>query len=229
MVSIASDGNQSDGYNYEPSISADGRFVAFSSYAGNLVAGDSNLCSDIFVRDRLLNTTERVSISINGEEANSASFQPFISSDGRYVTFTSYASNLVLDDTNGYADIFLRDCLLNITQRISLSSNAEEGNGESYESSISADGRFVAFSSYASNLVVDDTNGCQDVFVYDRLNNITQRISLALDGEANFGSYDPIISADGNFIAFTSDASNLVETDNNWNPDIFIHDELKNH
>ncbi|EKF85510.1 Ig-like domain-containing protein [Methanobacterium formicicum] len=229
LVSIHTNGSQSaNGYSYEPSISADGHYIAFSSNANNLIDNDTNYCSDIFVRDRLLNITERISISNTGEEGNGDSYEPSISSDGRYVTFTSYASNLVSNDVNGYRDVFVRDRLLNVTQRLSVSSTGEEGNGDSYEPSISSDGCYVTFYSYASNLVENDTNGVNDIFVYNRLLKTIKLISISFNGEeANSDSYEPFISTDGNFIVFTSYASNLVENDTNDASDVFVfHQKL---
>ncbi|MFA0833580.1 MAG: Ig-like domain-containing protein [Methanobacterium formicicum] len=228
LVSIHTNGSQSaNGYSYEPSISADGHYIAFSSNANNLIDNDTNYCSDIFVRDRLLNITERISISNTGEEGNGDSYESFISPDGRYVTFTSYASNLG-NDVNGYRDVFVRDRLLNVTQRLSVSSTGEEGNGDSYEPSISSDGCYVTFYSYASNLVENDTNGVNDIFVYNRLLKTIKLISISFNGEeANSDSYEPFISTDGNFIVFTSYASNLVENDTNDASDVFVfHQKL---
>nr|WP_319374457.1 Ig-like domain-containing protein [uncultured Methanobacterium sp.] len=230
LISIPTNESQStNGYSYEPSISADGRYIAFSSYANNLIDNNTNYYSDIFVRDRLLNTTERISISSTGEEGNGDSYESFISSDGRYVTFTSYASNLVSNDVNGFRDVFIRDRLLNVTQRLSVSSTGEAGNGDSYGSSISSDGCYVAFYSYASNLVENDTNGFCDIFVYNRNSKTIKLISIPFNGEeANSDSYEPFISADGNFIVFTSYASNLVENDTNDASDVFVFNQKLN-
>jgi len=230
LVSISLDGSEANDYCHEPSINENGRYVTFSSYANNLVDNDTNYYSDIFVRDRLLNITERISVSSTGEEGNDNSYEPFISSDGRYVTFTSYATNLVKDDVSGFADIFVRDRLLNITQRLSVSSTGVGGNNDSFGSSVSSDGRYIAFYSYASNLVEYDNNGCSDVFVHDRISNTIKRINiLPHGGEANSDSYQPIISADGNFIAFTSNANNLVGNDNNDESDVFVYDQNLNY
>ena len=229
LISIPTNGSLSaNGYSYEPSISADGRYIAFSSNANNLIDNDNNYCSDIFVRDRLLNITERISISSTGEEGNRDSYESFISSDGRFVTFTSYASNLVSNDVNGFRDVFVRDRLLNVTQRLSVSNTGEDGNGDSYGPSISSDGCYVTFYSYASNLVENDTNGVNDVFVYNRTSKTIKLISISFNGEeANSDSYEPFISADGNFIVFTSYASNLVENDTNDASDVFVfHQKL---
>lgn len=167
-VSVASDGteaNGSSGYD-RLSISADGRFVAFYSYASNLVPSDTNGDDDVFVHDRQTGQTIRVSVASDGTEGNSFSSDPAISADGRYVTFESLSSNLVPGDTNGSWDVFVHDRQTGQTTRVSVASDGAQGNG--YYPSISADGRFVAFESYASNLVAGDTNGRCDVFVHDR-------------------------------------------------------------
>jgi Tol biopolymer transport system component len=166
LVSLSSSGEQGNDPSCCSSISAGGRYVAFSSEASNLVLGDTNGCRDVFVRDRQLPATERVSVPCLGGQANAGSFRASISADGRFVAFSSSASNLVPGDTNGYEDVFVRDRLLGTTQRVSLSSSGQQGNDDSAWPSISADGRFVAFSSSASNLVPGDTNGACDVFVH---------------------------------------------------------------
>ena len=229
IVSVASNGSISNDYSSGTSISADGRYITFSSYADNLVAGDNNSCNDIFVRDRVLNTTERISVSNSGEESNGDSYSPSISNDGRYVAYTSYATNLVTNDNNGYSDVFVYDRLMNITQRVSISNNGDEGNGDSCDSSISADGSYIAFSSSASNLATDDTNGYNDVFVYNRISNTIKRISASNTGdEVNGDSYEPSISTNGNFIAFTSYADNLVNNDINGYSDTFVYNQTSN-
>ena len=130
-VSVSSTGEQANGSSYYPSISADGHYVTYSSYASNLVPGDTNGARDIFVYDRDTNTTERVSVSSTGEQGNSDSLEPSISADGRYVTYNSYASNLVQGDTNDARDIFVYDRDTNTTERVSVSSTSEQGNSDS--------------------------------------------------------------------------------------------------
>ena len=220
-VSVASDGTQGSG-SY-PSISADGRYVAFMSAASNLVSGDT-CCSDIFVHDRQSGQTTRVSVASDGTQGNSGSEYPSISADGRYVAFRSYASNLVSGDTNGAVDIFVHDRQSGQTERVSVASDGVQGNDYSSYLSISADGRYVAFRSSASNLVSGDTNGYWDIFVHDRQSGGTTRVSLASDGaQGNYGSSYPSISADGRYVAFMSAASNLVSGDTCCS-DIFVHD-----
>jgi archaellum component FlaF (FlaF/FlaG flagellin family) len=165
LVSVACDGTQGNGDSWPSSISADGRYVAFSSEASNLVPGDTNGRVDIFVHDRLMGQTTRVSVASDGTEGNSDSGGGTISADGRYVAFESAASNLVPGDTNEVADIFLHDRLTGQTTRVSVASDGTQGNDHSWWPSISADGRYVAFVSGVSNLVPGDANGNIDVFI----------------------------------------------------------------
>jgi hypothetical protein len=224
-VSLDSSGMQSNGKSQFPAISADGRYVAFESEASNLVTGDTNNTWDIFVRDRQTGTTERVSLDSNGVEGNAESYLPAISADGRYVAFQSYASNLVPGDTNAHADIFVRDRQTGTTERVSLDSNGAQANNDSSFPAISADGRYVAFQSYASNLSPGDTNNAWDIFVHDRQTGTTERVSLDSSGVGgNDGSLSPSISADGRFVAFASYASNLVSGGTIANSNIYVHD-----
>ncbi len=151
-----------------PTISADGRFVAFSSVTGDLVEDATNGRRDIFVRDLRMGTTERVNVDNSGGQGNARSFLPSISSGGRFVAFNSYARNLVANDTNRTSDVFIRDLRTRTTKRVSVGGPGNQGNGYSRGSSISSDARFVAFESDASNLVAHDANGTYDVFVHER-------------------------------------------------------------
>jgi PKD repeat protein len=224
-VSVASDGTQANDSSYGPAVSADGRYVAFESYATNLVPDDTNMTADVFVHDRETGQTERVSVASDGTEGNGFSAWPALSADGRYVAFCSSASNLVAGDTNGEVDVFVHDRQTGETERVSVASDGTEGNCLSDIPSISSDGRYVAFQSCASNLVPDDTNMAGDVFVHDRQTGQTERVSVANDGsQANGGSGKPSISADGRYVAFVSCAPNLVAGDTNSWPDIFVHD-----
>ena len=224
-VSVASDGSEGDGYSYEPAISADGNFVVFQSFAGNLVAGDTNSVGDIFVRDLTAETTERVNVATDGSEGNDNSYNGRISADGRLVVFSSLATNLVTGDTNAYRDVFVRDRLTGMTGRVSVASSGSEANNWSVFPRISANGRYVVFASPASNLVTGDTNGQYDIFLHDRDVGTTERVSLASDGtQTNWFSYRADVSADGRLIAFHSAATNLVDDDTNDLEDIFIRD-----
>lgn len=222
-VSLASGGTQGDADSTHPSLSSDGRYVAFHSAASNLVSGDTNGLRDVFVYDRTTDTIEQISVANDGTAGDFASINASISGNGRYVAFTSYASNLVGGDTNNQADIFVYDRELNSVERISVSNSGAEGNGASQDASISTNGRYVTFRSAASNLVSGDTNGVEDIFVYDRVTNSIERVSVDENGtQANGLSLAPSISADGSQIAFASAASNLVDSDTNSRDDIFV-------
>ena len=224
-VSVDSSGVQANAGSGYPSISADGRYVAFRSIASDLVAGDTNGMGDIFVHDRNTGITTRVSVDSGGAEGNGYSYRPSISAEGRYVAFCSFASNLVAGDSNGNYDIFVYDRVNGSTTRVSVGSGGTEANGYSNEPSISADGRYVAFYSSASNLVAGDNNGMNDIFVHDRVSGSTIRVSVDSSGvQADAGSEYPSISADGRYVTFESDASNLVAGDTNGRFDIFLHD-----
>jgi Tol biopolymer transport system component len=167
-VSVASDGTQGDGDSRASSISADGRYVTFDSFASNLVPGDTNDAIDVFVHDRQTGQTSRISVASGGMEGNGDSGNALISANGRYVAFQSIANNLVHNDTNDLLDIFVHDRQTGQTSRVSVASAGTQGNGDSFWPSISANGRFVAFNSHANNLVPDDSNNSRDVFVHDR-------------------------------------------------------------
>jgi Tol biopolymer transport system component len=225
-VSVDSSGAQGDGPSFEgPSISADGRYVAFASYATNLVPGDTNATQDVFVHDRQTGATERVSVDSGGIEGDNSSTYPSISADGRYVAFLSSADNLVPGDTNGFSDVFVHDRQTGAIARANVDSSGAQADSESYDPWISADGRYVAFASYAQNLVAGDTNLNLDVFVHDLQTGATERESVDSSGaQGNAGSYFAGISSDGRFVAFTSAASNLVAGDTNGVEDVFVRD-----
>jgi len=235
-VSIASDGTQANSDSYFPAISADGRFVVFESYADNLVAGDTNSQSDVFLHDRDADedgvfdepgevSTTRISVASNGTEGNGNSGSAAISADGRYVAFESDATNLVPSDTNGEQDIFLRDWRYGVTTRISVSSSGTEGDGFSEAPSISFNGRYVAFVSWAYDLDPVCNYAARHILLRDRMTGQTACVSLASDGTQAYGdSWNPSISADGRYVAFGSDADNLVPGDDNSSRDIFVRD-----
>ena len=279
LISRDASGTVGDNFSAQPSISADGRFVAFRSPATNLVPLDTNGVNDIFVFDRTNQTIERVSVNNSGDEANGSCSRPSISDDGRYVAFASSATNLdgagfrgvfvydrqndtivraslntsgnpvsgsgsgvalsgngqvvafsysgVLDssDTNGEDDIYVRDLVAGTTELVSKNGNGDIGDNESIEAAISQDGRFVAFSSAATNLVTPDSNGRYDVFVFDRTNDTIERVSQDNSGAiGNGSSFVPAISNDGRFVTFESNADNLVTGDTNTAQDIFLFD-----
>jgi Tol biopolymer transport system component len=224
-VSVDSTGIEGDGGSVLPRISGDGRYLAFESFATNLVAGDSNGSWDVFVHDRQTGQTTRVSVDSTGTEGNDRSNDSSISTDGRYVAFESFATNLVAGDTNGFRDVFVHDRQAGQTTRVSVDSTGAEGDGDSHWPSISSDGRYVAFYSYATNLVAGDTNGFRDVFVHDRQTGQTTRVSVDSTGiEGDGTSSYQSISTDGRYVTFQSDATNLVPGDTNGFRDIFVHD-----
>lgn len=227
-VSVATAGTQGNLSSYEPAISADGRYVAFSSYSSNLVPSDTNGKEDVFVRDTVAGTTTRVSVGSGGTQSNDFSEFAAISADGRYVGFMSAATTLVTGDTNGVEDVFVRDSVAGTTTRVSVGPGGVEGNGGSQTSRLasafSADGRYVAFASGASNLVAGDTNGMFDVFVRDTVAGTTTRVSV--DGASNEivgESARPSISADGRFVAFQY-STDLVPGHQNDPTVVFVRD-----
>lgn len=198
-VNVSANGSQANDDSHSPAISADGRYVAFSSWAGNLVAGDTYRCGldhesclDIFIYDRETGLVDLISRSTDGEQANGPSESPVVSANGRYVVFVSHASNLVSSDTNRVADIFLRDRQTNQTKLISKTSNDITANGSSASPSISSNGRFIVFWSSATNLTPE---GRQGVFIHDSLFGTTQWIGEGID---------PGISGNGNHVVFLS-------------------------
>jgi Tol biopolymer transport system component len=224
-VSIDGAGAQANSHSFAPAISGDGRFVAFYSHASNLVAGDTNGVDDVFVHDRQSGASTRVSVDSTGAEANGASYSPAISADGRFVAFESDATNLVAGDTNSARDVFVHDRQSGATARVSVSTTGAEANGGSYSAALNADGRFVAFSSYAWNLVVKDTNDGSDIFVHDLQGGATSRVSVDTAGvEGDGNSFRPALSGAGRLVAFDSDAWNLVPGDTNDTFDVFLHD-----
>ncbi len=233
-VSVGSTGIQGNGESYQHSLSANGRYVAFYSEADNLVLGDANGAADVFVRELRSGTTKLVSVSRDGIQGDDESEYPSISADGRRIAFFSEASNLVPGDTNGVGDVFVRDLVSNTITRASVDSSGVEAQGESaphFGPAISADGRHVTFFSLAPNLVPGDTNATWDVFVHDLATAVTARVNVDSNGaEAQqsilFPLSEPVLSADGRFVAFESDARNLVPDDTNRMVDVFVHDRL---
>lgn len=225
-VNLTSGGQQANfGISWQPSISRDGRYVAFDSEATNLVAGDTNGVFDVFVRDRQTGVTERVDVTPAGGQANGGAGSASLSGDGRYVAFVSGASNLVANDTNDIADVFVRDRTTATTVRASVSTSGEQANSTCFEPVISADGRSVAFASFATNLVPRDSNGLTDVFLRDLAAGTTERASVASDGAQGAGeSRLPAIDADGQFVAFISTARNLAPRDSNAIDDVYAHE-----
>ena len=225
LVSLAYDGAQGNSSSSTCNMSSDGRYVAFVSWASNLVANDTNNKGDIFVRDRQTAQTTRVSISSSGGQGNDYSVTPSISDDGRYVAFGSFANSLIPQDSNGWGDVFLHDRETGQTTLISINTAGASGNGSSYAPAITADGRYVAFESYATDLVAGDTTTSLDMFVRDRETGQTRRVSINSAGaQGNGHSFKAAISNDGRYVAFASGASNLIANDTNGADDILLHD-----
>ena len=230
LVSAAPDGSAGNGPSLFPSVSADGRYVAFRTEASNLVADDPDTTRDIVVRDRRTGFVTLVSRAdgANGEKGNRASYNPRISANGRYVVFRSNATNLVPEDTDTLEDVFVRDLQANRTILVSRASGAggEKGNGGSFNASISADGQRIAFRSEATNLSPEDTDVVPDVYLRDLAANETSLVSRASGaGPKGTGfSEFPIISGDGRSIAFRSESPNLAPEDTDTIEDIFVRD-----
>jgi Tol biopolymer transport system component len=220
-VSVGSTGAQANGESSRPSISDDGRYVVFDSSANNLVAGDTNFRTDVFLHDRVTGETTLVSQNTSGQQGNDSSFSPVISGNGQFVAFTTNATNLTHKPTNGA--IVIRNLA---TGRTKVGSFNLDGTAASAASpSLSANGRYLAFASFVSGIVADDTNNAFDVFVRDRRLGTTSRVSVDSAGaEAQGGgSFQPALSADGQMVAFASAATNLVAFDTNGAQDIFVH------
>lgn len=224
-VSVASDGSEAELAAGTFAISGDGRYVTFASASTNLVPNDTNAKTDVFVHDRETGMTRRISVASDGSEANDHSGQSVLSGNGRYVVFESRASNLVPGDTNGTTDIFVHDLQTGETRRVSVASDGTQANGFSSLPAISANGQYVAFESFAGNLVSGDTNNKKDIFVHNLQTGITELASVASDGtQGNSWGQRPSISADGRYVSFDTDATNLVAGDTNGEFDVFVRD-----
>lgn len=238
-ISTDASGNEANGNSIEPSISADGRYVAFESTASNLIPNDQGAqchtpwgivhCDNVFMKDVSTGSIMPVSADANGNQASSA-VNPSISADGRYVAFASGDPSLIPGDVNGKADVYIKDVQTGAIHLVSTDSSGGQGNdssgvGTGVGVAVSGDGRFVAFSSQATNLVPVDTNGVADVFIKDTWTGATVRVSESVAGNQGDGqSSEPAISADGRYVAFLSDATNLVPGDNNQSTDVFVKD-----
>ncbi|MCE9596066.1 MAG: hypothetical protein K8S98_17895 [Planctomycetes bacterium] len=224
-VSVASNGLEGDGPSSFPVLSSDGRWATFNGFATNLVAGDGNGTWDVFARDTQTGQTVRASVDSNGVEGNQQSVEPALSGDGRFVAFRSLASNLIAADTNGLEDVFVHDLTTGQTICATRTPAGLASNGGSLRARLSDDGRFVAFTSDASDLVPSDTNAKRDAFVRDLTAGVTTRVSVATGGAQALGISDVgDLSADGRWVVFSSSASNLVPGDTNSVTDVFVHD-----
>jgi Tol biopolymer transport system component len=223
LGSLRPDGKEPAGASGEPSLSADGRLLAFASSAPDLVAGDANGTWDVFVRDLVTGAVTRASVAPGGADPDGQSRSPRISADGRRVVFQSLASNLVAGDANGTWDVFVHDLETGETALVSARADGAPGTGASTRPTISADGRLVAFQSAAPDLVPDDRNGAGDAFVRDLGAGATARVSVdALGGELAAESTSPVLAGDGRGAAFGSAAATLVPDDHNGASDVFF-------
>ncbi len=221
-------GEQANHDSFEPSVSADGRFVAYQSIASNLEPDDTNGVQDIFLRDMANSTTRRLSLSTPGEQGNAASYTPAVSESGDYIAFASDASNLVSDDTNGVRDVFLRERITRTTWRLSAYGLfvVTEGNGDSQNPDLTCTSSCTAvFESNASNLVANDTNFVRDIFLVTEGGVDPERISVdGSGGDADGDSANPSVSSGGGLVAFDSSATDLLTfgSDTNGFRDIYV-------
>jgi Tol biopolymer transport system component len=224
-VSLTPEGFTGDSGSYSPSLSTDGRFVAFESDSANLVPGDNNGFSDIFVRDLVTGSIERASLNTLGREADLPCSEPSISGDGRFVVFESYSTSLAPVSNPGVREVFVRDRVAGQTFIASVNPSGQSSNGSSGDASISLDGSRVAFHSWANNLTVDDFNNTLDVFVFDLASREVVLASRTHEGLGGDGpSLRPSLSRDGRLVAFHSDAHNMIPGDVNNYSDCFVRD-----
>lgn len=228
LVSRRQDGASGNGSSHEPAISADGHFVVFASEASDLVAGDNGGHIDVFVFDVSQQLVTRVSVNALGDGANGDSRAPSISGDGDLIAFESAATNFVANDTNfSMSDIFLVDRVLQTVVLASVNSTELQADASSRQARLSVDGSALVFTSDAGNLVSDDVNNQPDVFVRDLQSGVTERISVdSLGVQANAASEVGEPSGDARFVAFQSNATNLVAVDTNGSSDVFLRDRM---
>jgi Tol biopolymer transport system component len=217
-------GGDANNWSRDPSISGDGRYVAFWSGATDLVPGDGNGIDDVFVRDLTAGTTVRASVDGRGGDPNGESYQPSLSGDGRYITFFSNATDLVPGAWDPVSDVFVRDLALGTTTRVSVDVNGNPPNGGSFEPVVSDDGRFVAFSSYARDLLPGNAWGGSDVYVRDVVAGTTTLVSVDAGGAGDNEAFAPSMSASGRYVAFWAIADDLAPGDGNGAFDVFVRD-----
>ena len=225
LVSQSSHGTTADGDCWGVAISADGRVVSFGSAAMNLAPGDTNDVYDVFVHEIASGVTECISATPSGVAGNAWSYNGGLSADGRFASFASYSTDLIAGGANGHCQEYVRDRLAHTTEIVSVDTSGIEGNGYSWPGNLSADGRFVAFSSMASNLVPGDTNEWEDSFVHDRLTGETILAGLTSTGHlCQYGSYSGRISPDGRHVAFSGQGEDIVPGGAHGNVLLFVRD-----
>jgi hypothetical protein len=235
LISVGINGEEGNGDSYAPSISGDGKSVAFESYSTNLISSDKNGFRDIFIWQSETNKIERVSIGIDGSEPNAESYEACLSGDGKLVAFTSAASNISVTEKGvSNNNVFLYDMQNNKTSMISIDPFARKGGGGS-NPSISFDGNRIAFYSHTGSLVSNDNNGLWDIFLWDKNNSTLKRVSFTTDGkERNQGNESanrivaPAISGNGQFIAYSTTATNMISGNTNNFQNVFVYDIDKN-
>ena len=231
LISASPAGEEGNADSYAPAISADGKTVAFESFSNNLVQSDKNGFRDVFVWHSTTGKIDVVSIGAKGAEANAESYEPTVSGDGNFIAFTSMAGNISPTDKGvSNNNVFLRDMQAGTTIMISIDPGTKQGGGGS-NPSISYDGSRIAFYSHTSTLVANDNNGLWDIFLWEKDKKPLKRISLTADGkERDQGSesanriVSPAISGNGQFIAYSTTAANMVPGDNNNSQDVFVYD-----
>jgi Tol biopolymer transport system component len=229
IASVNTGGGQADAPSGQAALDADGGILAFSSFADNLILGDQNFTSDVFVRDRQAGRTTRVSVYNGGFEADGNSFHPVLSADRRLVAYDSDSFNLAWNDPDEGFDIYVYDRRADVVTPASVDDSGNMGNDTSQGPSMSSDGRYVAYYADATDLVPGDQNGASDVILYDRQSGGATRLSVGNSGEeADGDSTRPSISADGKLVAYQSEATNLVPGDTNGFTDIFVRDTTAN-
>lgn len=224
-MSVTSEGTQGNGPSDHPSISFDGRYIAFMSVASDLVPSDTNALADIFVHDRQTGTTERINVSSDGSEGNNVAGGPTsMSADGRYISYITSASNLIPGATNPGNDVVVYDQQTDTNELVSIASDGSQANNNAATSSMSDDGRYVSFQSTATNLSPDASNGEMNIFVHDRETGETKIVTSAIGGSHGTRrfNFSPSISDDGQYVTFSSDVASLVANDTNNSWDVFV-------
>lgn len=229
-ISLGASGVRGNDHSFEAAMSSDARFISFTSMATNLTGSTIPRQRHVYLRDRQTSTTRLLSRSATGSLANQPAYSPTLSDDGRYVVYYSKASNLTAGTGGSILQIIQHDTQSGDTVLLSRDAAGIEGDDLSYSPSISADGRFVAYTSFAKNLVDVDNNGVSDVLLWDRQNNETTIISQSESGQLGNGAAigTPALSRSGNSIAFSTYADNLIESDTNNVADIFVRDRVTN-
>jgi Tol biopolymer transport system component len=226
LVSLGPDGQVGDTESREPVVSADGRYVAFTSYAHNFAADDDNDSCDVFLRDRYLNTTVTISVTQDGHVGNNQSHAADITSDGGLVVFQSVAHDLTDVRTTDY-EVYVRDVAAGATTLLTLEMDGTPAVSAA-DPRCSADGNVVCFASADPLLVPNDTNGTEDIFVLDRVAGTVERVNVTTSGEQGGLSQFPTISADGRFVGFWCGPSDPLDPlDRNWAPDGYARDRLR--